>query len=121
MSGDDELVSYVHMESLETAEDERLTIAEELDNQDDIHSADPQQEILLVIEESDFQSFKVSHRRPNHNLECHLSGEIYAFFPRACATGLALKKPTQKNPPKKTPKNPTKNGFFGSFSMLNFL
>ncbi len=62
VSGDDELVSYVHMESLETAEDdERLTIAEELDNQDEILSAHPQQEILLVIEDSDFQSFKVSH------------------------------------------------------------
>jgi hypothetical protein len=51
------------MESLETAEeDEGLTIAEELDNEDEIQSADPQQEILLVIEESDFQSFKVSHK-----------------------------------------------------------
>jgi hypothetical protein len=60
VSGDDELVSYVHMESIETAEDERLTIAEEVDNQDEILSAHPQQEILLVIEESDFQSFKVS-------------------------------------------------------------
>ncbi len=63
VSGDDELGSYVHMESLETAEeDEGLTIAEELDNEDEIQSADPQQEILLVIEESDFQSFKVSHK-----------------------------------------------------------
>jgi hypothetical protein len=64
VSGDDELVSYVHMESLETAEDdERLTIAEELDtNQDEILSAHPEQEILLVIEDSDFQSFKVSHK-----------------------------------------------------------
>ncbi len=63
VSGDDELVSYVHMESIETAEDgERLTIAEEIDNQDEIQSADPQQEILLVIEDSDFQSFKVSHK-----------------------------------------------------------
>jgi hypothetical protein len=51
------------MESIETAEeDERLTIAEELDNQDEILSAHPQQEILLVIEDSDFQSFKVSHK-----------------------------------------------------------
>ncbi len=61
VSGDDELVSYVHMESLETAEDDgKLTIAEELDNQNEILSAHPQQEILLVIEDSDFQSCKVS-------------------------------------------------------------
>ena len=37
---------------------------------------------------------------------------------------VGIKKPTQKNPPKKPPKNhlkkPTKNGFFGFFKFLIF-
>jgi hypothetical protein len=76
----------------------------------------------VLFSTKDFAAHRLSH-------PTHFRAQKKLLFCCLCEldfkAGLAIKKPTPKNPPEKTPKNhlknPTKNGFLGFYKIFNFL